>query len=163
MKVSRAIGFLRHAKSFLPLASLKTLYTGIDEPHFRYCFSVWGFAGSTDISQLQELQNRAARIITNSSFDTPSRPLIVELGWKTIEELIGNESKTMVFKSLNDLAPQYLCNLFTKNSVCSSRNLRNTETDFRLPKKNSANGQKCFSFRGAKLWNSFFFFFLFLI
>ena len=24
----------------------------------------------------------------------------------------------------------------------------------RLPKKNSANGQKCFSFRGAKLWNS---------
>ena len=37
-KVSRAIGFLRHAKSFLPLASLKTLYTGIVEPHFRYCF-----------------------------------------------------------------------------------------------------------------------------
>ena len=37
---------------------------------------------------------------------------------------------------------------------CSSRNLRNTETDLRLPKKKSANGQKCFSFRGAKLWNS---------
>ena len=102
----------------------------------------------------QKLQNRAARIITNSSFDTPSRPLIAELGWQTIEELIGNESKTMVFKALNDLAPQYLCNLFTKNSACSSRNLRNTETDLRLPKKNSANGQKCFSFRGVKLWNS---------
>ena len=39
-KVSRAIGFLRHAKSFLPMASLKTLYTGIVEPHFRYCCSV---------------------------------------------------------------------------------------------------------------------------
>ena len=153
-KVSRAIGFLKHAKSFLPMASLKTLYTGIVEPHFRYCCSVWGCAGSTDINQLQKLQNRAARIITNSSFDTPSRPLITELGWKTVEELIGNESKTMVFKSLNDLAPQYLCNLFTKNSACSSRILRNTETDLRLPKKRSANGQKCFSFRGAKLWNS---------
>ena len=101
-----------------------------------------------------KLQNRAARIITNSSFDTPSRPLITELGWKTVEELIGNESKTMVFKSLNDLAPQYLCNLFTKNSACSSRILRKAETDLRLPKKRSANGQKCFSFRGAKLWNS---------
>ena len=153
-KVSRAIGFLRHAKSFLPMTSLKTLYTGIVEPHFRYCCSVWGCAGSTEINQPQKLQNRAARIITNSSFATPSRPLIVELGWKTIEELIGNESKTMVFKSLNDLAPQYLCNLFTRNSACASRNLRNTETDLRLPKKNSANGQKCFSFRGAKLWNS---------
>ena len=92
---------------------------------------------------------QCARIITNSSFDTQSRPLIAELGWKTIEELTGNESKTMVYKSLNDLAPRYLCNLFTKNSACSSRSLRNTETDLRLPKERLANGQKCFSFRGA--------------
>ena len=148
------IRFLRHAKSFLPIASLKTLYTAIVEPHFRYCCSVWGCAGSTDINQLQKLQNCAARITTNSSFDTPSRPLITELGWKTIDELIDNETKAMVFKSLSDLAPQYLCNLFTKISACSSRSLRNTETDLRLPKKRSANGQKCFSFRGAKLWNS---------
>ena len=28
-KVSRAIGFFRHVRSFLPIASLKTLYTGI--------------------------------------------------------------------------------------------------------------------------------------
>ena len=33
-KVSKATGFLRHAKSFMPQASLKTLYTGIVEPHF---------------------------------------------------------------------------------------------------------------------------------
>ena len=153
-KVSRAVGFLKHAKSFLPKESFLTLYTGIIEPHLRYCYSVWGCAGSTEINRLQKLQNRAARIITNSSFDTPSRPLIEGLGWKTIEELISYESKIMVFKSLNELAPRYLCNLFTKNSQCSSRNLRNTETDLRLPKKKSANGQKCFSFRGAKLWNS---------
>ena len=153
-KVSRAIGYLRRAKSFLPMASLKTLYTGIVEPHFRYCCFVWGCAGSTVINQLQKLQNRAARIIKNSSFDTPSRPLITEVDWKTVEELIGNESKTMVFKSLNDSVPQCLCNLFTKNSACFSRSLRNTETDLRLPKKISANGQKCFSFREAKLWNS---------
>ena len=143
-KVSRAIGFLRHDRSFLPLASLKTLYTGIVEPHFRYCCSVWGCAGSTDINQLQKLQSRAARIITNSSFDTPSRPLIAELGWQTIEELIDNESKMMVFRSLNDLAFQYLFNLFTKNSACSSHDLRNTETDLRLPKKKAANGQNAF-------------------
>ena len=51
-KASRATGFLRHDKSFLPKASLKTLYTGIVEPHLRYCCSVWGCAGSTDINQL---------------------------------------------------------------------------------------------------------------
>ena len=153
-KVSRAVGFLKHAKKFLPRETLKTLYTGIVEPHFRYCCSVWGCCGLTEINQLQKLQNRAARIVTNSSFETPSRPLIEGLGWKTIQQLISNESETMVFKSLNELAPQYLCGLFTRNSQCSARTLRNTDTDVRLPKKKSANGQKCFSFRGAKLWNS---------
>ena len=86
-KVSRVVGFLRHAKSFLPKESLITLYTGIVEPHLRYCCSVWGCAGSTVINRLKKLQNRAARLITNSSFDAPSRPLIERLGWKTIEEL----------------------------------------------------------------------------
>ena len=33
-EVSSAIGFLKHAKSFLPMTSLKTLYTGIVDPHF---------------------------------------------------------------------------------------------------------------------------------
>ena len=91
-----------------------------------------------------------ARIITNSSFDTPSRPLIDQL---TIEQLVASESKTMVFKSLHELAPQYLCDLFTRNSKCSSYVLRDSETDLRLPMKKSSNGQKCFSYRGAKAWN----------
>ena len=150
-KVSRAVGFLKHAKSFLPKETLQTLYTGIVEPHFRYCCSVWGCAGSSEINQLQKLQKRAARIITNSSLDAPSRPLIEELGWQTVDQLISSESKTMVFKSLNELAPQYLCDLFIRNSHCSSYSLRNTGTDLRLPMKRSNNGQKCFSYRGAKL------------
>ena len=106
------------------------------------------------LTRFSKLQKRAARIITNSSFDAPSRPLIEKLGWKTVDQLISSESKTMVFKSLNELAPQYLCDLFTRKSLYSSYSLRNTGTDLRLPMKRSTNGQKCFSYRGAKLWNS---------
>ena len=98
-----------------------------------------GCTGLTDINQLQKLQNRAARITTNSSFYAPSRPLIEGMGWKTVDEMITGESKTMVIKSLNKLAPQYLCDLFTTNSLCSSQSLRNTGTDQRLPKKRSSN------------------------
>ena len=73
-----------------------------------------------------------------------------ELGWKTIDELIKFESEIMVFTS----APQYLCDFFVKNSTFSSHSLRNTETDLRLPLKRASCGQKCLSYRGAKLWNS---------
>ena len=41
-----------------------------------------------------------------------------------------------------------------KCSDDSERSLRSTETDLRLPLLKTANGQKAFSYRGAKLWNS---------
>ena len=78
-KVSKALWFLRHAKPFLPEETLKTLYTGIIESHFCYCCLAWGCSGVTEINQLQKLQNRAARIITGRSFDTPCQPLIKEV------------------------------------------------------------------------------------
>ena len=36
-KVSKAVGFSRHAKPFLQKETLNTLYTGISEPHVCYC------------------------------------------------------------------------------------------------------------------------------
>ena len=96
-KVSKAVGFLKYAKSFLPKEALMTIYSGIVKPHSQYCCSVWGCCSSMEITQLQKLQNCAARVIANSSFDAPSRPLIQQLGWKTIRELIIEESKPMIF------------------------------------------------------------------
>ena len=43
----------------------------------------------------------------------------------------------MVFKSLSWLAPQYLCDLFTKNSYCSYHSLGNA--DGRLPNQRILN------------------------
>ena len=46
-KVSRAVGFLKYSKKYLPRETLVTLYRSLVEPHFRYCCSVWGCCGST--------------------------------------------------------------------------------------------------------------------
>ena len=77
-------------------------------------------------------------VVRNSSYDAAIKPMFESLGWKTIQQLINTQSKIVIFKSLNKHAPKYLCELFTKNSACSSRNL----------------SQKAFSFRGAKILNS---------
>ena len=81
--------------------------------------------------------------------------LLEKLWWKTVNELIGIESKIVIFKSLNELAPPYLRSLFRKNSQSTSYRLHNTSTDLRLPKNGIENSKKSFSFRGAKLWSSF--------
>ena len=60
----------------------------------------------------------------------------------------------MVFKALNDLALEYLSDLLIRNYNSHLRPLRNTITDLQLPWKAAKNGQRCFSHRGATLWNA---------
>ena len=124
---------LKLAKYYLPEACLKALYSSIVEPYFRYCCSVWGMCGVTKKLPLK-FQNRAARIVTNSKCDASSRPLTERLGWKTIDKLIAEESKFIVYKSLHGLAPQYSCHLFTRNSAGEARTLHNTSTDLTVTK-----------------------------
>ena len=78
-KVLRALGLLKYAKRYAPLDRLNSMYKGIVEPHFNYCCSVWGSCGTTRLNKLQKLQNRAARIVTDSDFDTSAAPLIQDL------------------------------------------------------------------------------------
>ena len=140
-KVSRAIGFLKYAKTILPQETLSQIYRGIVEPHFRYCCSVWGSCGESRRLTLQKLQNRAARIVTNSSYDAPADALIQQLKWPNIAEIIKRETATIVYKSLNGLAPTYLSNIFSKNSSRRTVKLRNSETDLRIPLYKTSNGQ----------------------
>ena len=56
---------------------------------------------------LQKLQNRAAGIVTNSSYDAPATNLIKELKWPTVNDMIKQEMATIVFKSISGLAPTF--------------------------------------------------------
>ena len=98
-KVSRAIGLLKYCKNFVSMESLKDIYRSIVEPHLNYCCSVWGSSNITRIESLQNLQNRAARIITGSSHDAPSEPLRKDLGWLSVKEMIVKETSTMSAKN----------------------------------------------------------------
>ena len=115
---------------------------------------MWECSGSGTLLALHKLRNRAARTLKNSVFDVPSSPSIKNLKWMTMAYLISFELNQLVSKSVNDQAPQYICNLFQGNSDCSSRDLRNTAKDLRLPLYTSSNDQKSFSYRRATLWNN---------
>ena len=152
-KVSRAIGLLKYCKNFVSMETLKDIYRSIVEPHLNYCCSVWGCSVIMRIEFLQKLQNRAARIVTGSSYDTPSEPLRRDLGWLSVKEMIVKETYTMMYKSLNDLAPKYLSGLFVKQSDFHILELRNTKSNLAVPLMRTVSGQKVFSCRGTKVWN----------
>ena len=68
-KLRRNIGILKRMSTVLPNGSLDMIYKTLIEPHIRYCSVVWGNCGEALKDKLQNLQNRAARIITRIPFD----------------------------------------------------------------------------------------------
>ena len=72
-----------YAKKFLPSGDLQKMYSGIVEPHFSYCCSVWGCCNETKLNSLQKIQNRAAGITTNSPYDASAARLLQNLGWRS--------------------------------------------------------------------------------
>ena len=64
------------------------------------------------------------------------------------------ETATLMYKSLNELAPEYMQNLFTRCSDSNGRVLRSTYTDLKLLLLKTSAGQKSFSYRGVRLWDS---------
>ena len=59
-------------RPFVPLETLKLIYNALVQPYFDYCSPLWDNCGGGLKNKLQRLQNRAARVITGSTFDIRS-------------------------------------------------------------------------------------------
>ena len=64
------------------------------------------------------------------------------------------ETARMVYRSINNEAPNYLTGLLERLSQSTARELRNIKIDFALSLKKTSGGQRCFSYRGARLWKN---------
>ena len=83
-KIAKVLGALRRLTSFVTQDILTIIYKSLILPHFDYCSEVWGNLGKILAADLQKLQNRAARIITSSSYDIRSNNILATLNWKKL-------------------------------------------------------------------------------
>ena len=130
----RAVGYIKHARKFLPQETLRMLYLGLVEPHLIYCCSVWGSCGTVLRQKIEKLQNRAVRIITFSPYNAQASPLLKYLKLPTIQDMIQQGSVGMVYKAINNQAPEYLSVLFDRASAMTGRTIRNVNINLRPPR-----------------------------
>ena len=87
-------------------------------------------------TNLQKLQNRAARIITGDTYDIRSKQILEKLDWKPLEERREDKLKKYMRKIVEGDCPEIISNLFKK---C-------------VPNRNAM--KRSFSYKGAKVWNT---------
>ena len=153
-KITKIIGVLRRLKSYLPRRILILIYKSLIQPHFDYCSSVWGNLGKGLAQKLQQLQNRAARIINGSHYSVRSHEVLSELNWSNLEERRSQQFKTLMFKTMNKMVPDYLSDKFTSVNLVHNHNLRGSSSKQFVPRPQTEALKKSFTYRGTVLWNS---------
>ena len=153
---SKCIGSLCQINRVKYLFDRRTLITIINSLVFSklfYCSSVWANTTKKNIELLQTVQNFAARIVSGTRKFDHVTPILKQLQWLPIIKQLAVRDATMVFKCLNGLAPPYLCQRFKTRSEVHNCNTRNRDR-LHIPLRRTAAGQRAFTFRGQKLWNS---------
>ena len=107
------------------------MYNALVVPYFDYCSPVGGCIGKCQSERLQKLQNRAARIITNSDYMTPSSCLLHDLGWDTLEKRRTKQLAITMYNVVNEHFPLRLHELFQTTSQVHTYNLRKSAHSLR--------------------------------
>ena len=122
--------------------------------YFDYYSAVWGCIGNGLSQKLEKLQNRAARIITGSSWDARSAPILHALKWNSLADRHAKQLKSLMFKTVNHLVPEYLSHKFANVNTIHRHNLQGAQNNLFIPRPNTEALKKSFGYRGAVTWNS---------
>ena len=119
-----------------------------------YCNALLLGATEYDLTRLQRLPNRAARLIFLVGRDTPSAPLLRRLHWLPIRKRIEFKILTIVYKCVYAQALEYLQNLINFNKPSYATRSSYDTTLLSIPRTRTCTGDKAFQVAGPRLWNS---------
>ena len=91
----------------LPRHLRERSYKQLVLPMLDYCSSIWDSYHHNTINQLEMIQHRAARFVTNNSWQKDHHDSITtilhQLNWPTLQDRRKNNSLILLFKLVNNL------------------------------------------------------------
>ena len=125
--VSSNMGMLNRIRNYVPQNSLHSLFVCLVKPSLDYCCTVWGGRYIYHDNILNKCLKRAARIILQCAFLTPSADMFSKLNLLSFSERVKYRTTTLVFKCVYLMTPRYMTNIFTPLT-----NIRETRQSTRM-------------------------------
>ena len=141
-------------KPFLSQTDAERLVHAFVSSRLDYCNALFSGLPKKTISQLQIIQNAAARVLTKTKRRAHITPVLKRLHWLPIRSRIDYKILLLVYKSLEKSAPSYISDLLLKYTP--SRTLRSSGTNLLvIPESSTKRHRKAaFSAYAPRLWNS---------
>jgi len=140
-------------KVFLAQESLVTVVHAFVTFRIDYFNSLLYRIYDYNINRIQRIQNSAARIVTNTRKYDHIAPILQKLHWLPARQHIHFKILLITYKSINDMASEYLCELVSIGK--SSRKLRSSsQMLLQVPvSRLKSYGNCAFSVAATTLWN----------
>ena len=78
-KVSKGLVLMRRIKTFVTQSVMQSIYDSLILSYYDYCNMVLENTAKYNLQKIQKMQNRAATILTRSSYDFPTTDLMRQL------------------------------------------------------------------------------------
>ena len=141
-----AIGRLKH---YLCKKDLEVIINSFIYSDFNYCPLVWHFSSCKTLRKMEDIHKRCLRIIHND-YDSDYETLLKSSGLSTMQIKRIKQLAIEIFKTVNNLNPDFMKNIFT-----SKQNARVRPHDLLVRSHNTATyGDKSFKILGPKIWNA---------
>ena len=120
----------------------------------NYCLPVWGSASKTQINRAQKIMNFAARIAIGGvkKHDHVS-PIFEKLKWLKIKPRFMYSICILVFKSINNILPEWVFPLPTVRETRENRVTTRYQGNLFVPRTITDTGARNFKVIGPKFWN----------
>ena len=133
----------------------RVLIQSFVQANFNYCPLVWFFTSPNSLRKIERIQGRALRILFND-FDSDIQSLLARSNDSTFLIKQHKNLAIEIFKTLNDLNPEYMKDIFVKNH--HTYNLRDNSrhvNDIELQNfKGFTYGECSLKVLGPKIWNA---------
>ena len=145
-------------RRFITTEACHHIVRGLVLSRLDYANSLLFGAREADLTRLQRLQNKAARLVLSCGRDQSSTDLFRELHWLPVKQRIIYKLMLYIYKALNDMAPCYISamvHLQNTDPAEYRQRLRSSSDQTRLIVSRSFKraGDMSFTIAAARLWN----------
>ena len=153
-KVYGLIMYVNRMKNNFSKSSRICVIQSLILSQLNYGISIWGTASSTQINNIQKLQNFAAKVaLGGAAKHDHVTPYLKELGWLKVKQKFYFELGVLVYNIMNKRVPHWLLTLPRMGDV--NEHIVNTRQQQQLyvPRYHTCLGEKSLTVVGPSLWN----------
>jgi len=144
---------LRHIRSLIDHDTAVTLACSIVATRLDYCNSVLNGITNTNISKLQRVQNKLARVVCKAPYQSSASCLLHKLHWLPISQRIEYKIASITYRARLYQEPKYIYELLTNYQPV--RTLRSSNRNILVVPSHvkTVTASRAFCVAAPKLWN----------